>query len=128
MIVGTQNSSDLCVGKEAARCRTISFTSPSCSVDTLQAEYGHKPVGLVTVSAGGLGGARLSATMLPTLRGLGMVVTRTDLTVSHVGRAFDEHDEPVEERLNERADSFVRELVWMTNALTTARKKSPNGE
>ncbi len=92
------------------------------ALDTLLAQYARKSVGLVTVSAGGLGGARLAATMLPVLRDLGLVVIKRDLLVSRAGEAFDEGGELVDGRLPTRADRFVEELLWMKRTLKAGRQ------
>lgn len=93
------------------------------ALDTLYDEYQHKAVGLATVSAGGLGGSRLAATLLPVLRDFGLVAIRRDLTVSRAGSAFDTDGRPAEERLAQRADRFLDDLLWMTRALKMAREK-----
>ncbi len=93
------------------------------ALDTLFDEYLHKAVGLATVSAGGLGGARVAATLLPVLRDFGLVAIRRDLTVSRVGSAFDDDGAPTEDRLAQRAERFLDELLWMTRALKMAREK-----
>ena len=96
------------------------------ALDTLMKEYLHKSVGLATVAAGGLGGARMVPTLLPVLRDFGLVTIRRDLTVSRVRDAFDENGEPDDPRLTQRAEGFLDELLWMTRVLKAGRTDGGN--
>src|SRR5262245_15156738 len=57
-------------------------------LDTNLKEYIHKAVGVVGVSAGGFGGARVIENMLPVLRELGLVTIFWDVNFSNVHRTF----------------------------------------
>ena len=94
-------------------------------LDTNYHEYVHKPAGIVGVSAGHLGGARVVENLLPVLRGLGMVPLRTDVNVSNAGEAFDEDGDPADHGYVRRIDRFLAELAWMATTLRHGREHVP---
>lgn len=84
-------------------------------------EYFHKPVGLVSVSSGRFGGARVIENLLPVVRELGMYVAFKDLTIANVNDAFNDQGELVDESLENRADAFFKELIWLASVLQQHR-------
>jgi NAD(P)H-dependent FMN reductase len=91
-------------------------------LDVLLKEYIHKAVGLVGVSAGPWGGARVIESMVPMVRELGLAVTFTDLNFASVQDQFDEREFIKDEiGYEKRAKSFIDELVWMSAALRWGR-------
>jgi len=92
------------------------------ALDILLKEYIHKAVGIVGVSSGRLGGARMIEHLLQVVRELGLVATFTDLTVSNVEDAFGEKGELHDEKLDSRADKFLEELLWMSKTLRWGRE------
>src|SRR5437667_2322210 len=57
-------------------------------LDSCLKEYIHKAVGLVGVSAGPFGGARVIENLLPVMRGLGLVTLFWDVNFSRVRNCF----------------------------------------
>lgn len=88
-------------------------------------EYSHKPVALVGVSSGPFGGTRVIEAMVPVVKELGMVVTSTDLQVSGVKKIFETDQMADREKWEERANKMLKELIWMTKALKSARDTQP---
>ena len=66
-------------------------------LDTNLTEYIHKAVGVVGVSAGIFGGARVIENLLPVLRELGLVTIFWDVNVNNVRSRFDEGGSLVDE-------------------------------
>ena len=59
-------------------------------LDTNLKEYIHKAAGVVGVSAGIFGGARMIENLLPVLRELGLVAIFWDVNFNNVGTRFDD--------------------------------------
>ena len=87
------------------------------ALDTNYREYVHKPVGLVGVSSGALGGARMIENLLPVLRAVGLVPIQRDVTVGNVAAS-----ENGDERLLRHVDGMLTELCWMATVLRHGRE------
>lgn len=98
-------------------------------LDTLLREYVHKPVGLVGVSAGSHGGARVIEQLVGVSRELGLIATFTDLRFGPVGNLFDENGE-IKEEFKEKyvkmSANFLEELVWMAKVMRWGRENLPS--
>jgi NAD(P)H-dependent FMN reductase len=92
------------------------------ALDTNYHEYVHKPVGLVGVSTGPLGGARVIENLLPVLRAVGLVPLQRDVNVANVAERFPEAAAPNDERLLRRIDGMLTELRWMATVLRYGRE------
>jgi len=90
-------------------------------LDTNLHEYIHKAVGVVGVSAGIFGGARMIENLLPVLRELGLVTIFWDVNVNNVRTRFDENGELVDDTFLS-IDKFLDELVWMAETLRHGRE------
>ena len=95
------------------------------ALDTNYAEYVHKPVGLVGVSAGVLGGARMIENLVPVLRAVGLVPIQRDATVGNVAEVFDDDGNFRNEADARRIDGMLLELRWMAATLRYGRKAIP---
>lgn len=95
------------------------------ALDMCLEEYIHKVAGLVGVSAGPFGGARVVEQMVQVVRELGLAVTFTDLNFSRVRDAFDEQGKLKDEKYVGRAVKFVNELVWMARVFRHGRENIP---
>lgn len=91
-------------------------------LDTNLREYVHKAVGVVGVSAGVFGGARVIQNLLPVLRELGLVTIFWDVNFTTVGTRFDEAGNLVDESFLPRIDKFLDELLWMAETLRHGRE------
>ena len=96
-------------------------------LDTNLTEYIHKAVGVVGVSAGIFGGARVIENLLPVLRELGLVTIFWDVNVNNVRSRFDEGGSLVDESFL-AIDKFLDELVWMAETLRHGREHITIGE
>jgi NAD(P)H-dependent FMN reductase len=90
-------------------------------LDTNLAEYVHKAVGVVGVSAGIFGGARVIENLLPVLRELGLVTIFWDVNVNNVRTRFDDSGDLVDDSFL-AVDKFLDELVWMAETLRHGRE------
>ena len=90
-------------------------------LDTNLAEYIHKAVGIVGVSAGVFGGARVIQNLIPVLRELGFVTIFWDVNFTTVGTRFDESGNLLDESFLPRIDKFLDELLWMAETLRHGR-------
>jgi NAD(P)H-dependent FMN reductase len=90
------------------------------ALDYLLPELKRKPVGIVTVSAGGFGGINCLAQLRLVLLAMGAAPIPASLPVSRVGQSFSDEG-PTDADFGERATRFVDELVWWTEAVRRQR-------
>jgi len=95
-------------------------------LDLLLKEYIHKCVGLVGVSAGPWGGARVIEALVNVVRELGLVVTFTDLNFPSVQNKFDAGGNLIDDAYGKRAAGFLDELVWMSRTMKWGRENLPS--
>lgn len=95
-------------------------------LDLLLAEYIHKSVAFVGVSAGVWGGTRVIEAMVPMCRELGLAVTFTDLNFPRVQKTFDDEGRLLDQAFEQRAKDFLDELVWMSTVLKWGRANVPS--
>jgi NAD(P)H-dependent FMN reductase len=90
-------------------------------LDTNLHEYIHKAVGVVGVSSGIFGGARVIENLLPVLRELGFVTIFWDVNFNNVRTRFDESGALVDDSFL-AVDKFLDELIWMAETLRYGRE------
>jgi len=90
-------------------------------LDTNLKEYIHKAAGVVGVSAGVFGGARVIQNLIPVLRELGLVTIFWDVNFTTVGSRFDDEGKLLDESFLPRIDEFLDELLWMAETLRYGR-------
>jgi NAD(P)H-dependent FMN reductase len=85
--------------------------------------YTHKPVNLAGVSSGPFGGVRMIESMLGPLRGMGLVVTFSDVYFPFVQDMFAENENSIRkiEEQKERIRKAYKELIWMAKTLKWGR-------
>jgi NAD(P)H-dependent FMN reductase len=96
-------------------------------LDTNLKEYVHKAVGIVGVSAGVFGGARVIQNLIPVLRELGLVTIFWDVNFTTVQSRFDDSGKLVDESFLPRIEKFLDELCWMAETLRYGRSQVPLG-
>ena len=92
-------------------------------LDSCLKEYIHKAVGIVGVSAGPFGGARVIENLLPVLRELGLVTIFWDVNLSNVQATFSPDGALLDASYVRRIDKFLKELIWMAKTLRYGREQ-----
>ena len=90
-------------------------------LDSCLKEYIHKAVGIVGVSAGPSGGARVIENLLPVTRELGLVTIFWDVNFSNVQEVFTADGTLLDQSYIRRIDKFLNELIWMAKTLRHGR-------
>jgi len=93
------------------------------ALDYLLPEYERKPVGIVTVSAGGFGGINCLAQLRLVVIGMGAVPIPESLPVSRIHDSFQEDGTPNDPAYEKRAATFLDEVLWFTEAIATQKAK-----
>lgn len=89
------------------------------ALDYIYGEWNRKPVGIVTVSAGGFGGVQLhNHLQLLFLRLKALPVA--GMAVSKVAGSFSEDGEPMEAHYEKAFAGFIETLTWYTRAIGAA--------
>jgi NAD(P)H-dependent FMN reductase len=91
-------------------------------LDSCLKEYIHKTAGIVGVSAGVFGGARVIEQFQPVLRELGLVPIFWDVNFGTIHKAFDGSGELLDQAYVRRTDKFLSELIWMAKVLRYGRE------
>jgi NAD(P)H-dependent FMN reductase len=92
-------------------------------LDSCLKEYIHKAVGIVGVSAGPFGGARVIQNLLPVMRELGLVTIFWDVNFSSIQKVFSQDGKLLDESYIRRSDKFLKELIWMATTLRHGREQ-----
>jgi len=93
------------------------------ALDYLLPEYERKPVGIVTVSAGGFGGINCLAQLRLVMIGAGAVPIPENLSVSRVQDSFRD-DGTHDPAYDKRAAAFLDEVLWFAEAIADKKAKS----
>ncbi len=94
------------------------------ALDYLQPEYRRKPVGIVTVSAGGFGGVTCLAQLRLVVLGMGALPVPAALPVSRVEESFAEDGTPLDQSYEKRAEKFIAEVLWFADAVAMRRRNA----
>jgi NAD(P)H-dependent FMN reductase len=92
------------------------------TLDYFYPEYKRKPIGIVTVSAGGFGGINCLAQLRLVTLALGAYPIPASFPVSKVNQSFADDGTPQDETADKRVATFFDELLWATNAFEAAKK------
>ncbi len=93
------------------------------ALDYLLPEYERKPVGIVTVSAGGFGGLTCLAQLRLVTIGMGAFPIPESLPVSRVRDSFKEDGTPNDPAYEKRAVVFLDEVLWFAEAIADRKAK-----
>ncbi len=93
------------------------------ALDYLLPEYRRKPIAIVTVSGGGFGGLNCLAQLRLVTLGMGAFPIPASLPVSRVQESFDDDGNPRDPSYEKRAQSFIDELLWFTEAIVVQKSK-----
>ncbi len=92
-------------------------------LDHFQQEYLFKPSAIACYSAGSFGGVRAAVHLRTVLAELGMPSISSLLPFPVVQDNFDEDGNALNEKIHKRANRFLDELEWYTEALKKQREK-----
>ena len=93
------------------------------ALDYFLPEYRRKPVGIVTVSAGGFGGITCLAQLRLVTLGMGAFPIPASLPVSRVQDTFDGEGKLLDPSYEKRADSFLKEVLWFAEAISSQKAR-----
>ncbi len=85
-------------------------------------EYRKKPVGIVSVSSGSMGGNLAHKELSVMFMRIGAFVSPSRLYVSEVGKMFEEDGKAVGERYLKASAKFADEFAWFTGAIIGASR------
>ncbi|MEX0896041.1 MAG: NADPH-dependent FMN reductase [Patescibacteria group bacterium] len=91
-------------------------------LDTEFATYKHKPVLVASVSSGQFGGVRAVESLLPILSNFGMIVSGKNLHFPFVKELFDDAGQLKDEKVLERAERMVDELIELTQIIQVGKE------
>lgn len=94
------------------------------AIDYLQSEYRRKPVGIVTVSSGGFGGLRVLEQLRDVMFSTGALPIPASLPVPRVQDLFEEDGRLKDDSFDARAEKFLEELLWYTEAISDMKAKA----
>jgi NAD(P)H-dependent FMN reductase len=83
-------------------------------LDSEYSKYKDKPVMLIGWSSGGYGGVRGVENLIPVVRQLGMIVTKTNLNVSNNSSVFNEDGELIDLSFEPKMIDSINELLRIT--------------
>ncbi len=93
------------------------------AIDYLLPEYERKPIGIVTVSAGGFGGINCLAQLRLVALGMGALPIPENLSVSRVQDSFNPDGTPNDPVYEKRAAVFLDEVLWFAEAISDRKAK-----
>jgi len=85
--------------------------------------WGFKPSGIITYSAGPIGGARAAMQLRAMLGELGCISVSNILNIGVVGNALEENGTPKDADLPSKLERHLGQVEWMANAMKDARAK-----
>ena len=94
------------------------------ALDYLLPEYERKPIGIVTVSAGGFGGINCLAQLRLVTLGMGAFPIPESLPVSRVRDSFRDDGTPNDPAYEKRAAVFLDEVLWFAEAIADRKAKA----
>jgi NAD(P)H-dependent FMN reductase len=93
------------------------------ALDYLLPEYERKPIGIVTVSAGGYGGINCLAQLRLVTLGMGAFPIPENLAVSRVHNTFSDQGTPNDLAYVKRTETFLDEVLWFAEAIQDRKAK-----
>jgi len=93
------------------------------AIDHYWKEFQRKPMGVVATGSGRFGGINASTEMQHLILSLGAFPMPYKLIVPHIQHAFDENDLPIDEKLIQNTQRFIREFLWFAWAICKAKQE-----
>lgn len=94
------------------------------AVDYFSAEFKRKPIGVVAVGAGRMGGINASTEMQQLVLSLGAYPMPYKLLVANVQSVFEETGQVKDEFFSKSMDRFVSEFIWLAEAIRDKKIKT----
>ncbi|MFL5731139.1 MAG: NADPH-dependent FMN reductase [Cytophagaceae bacterium] len=94
------------------------------TVDYFRIEFSKKPIGVVAVSAGALGGINASTQMQLLVLGLGGYPMPLKLLIPNVQKTFPEDGNTSDPQIEKNAGNFMNEFIWFSEAIRTKKQGS----
>ena len=91
------------------------------ALDWLYLEFEKKPFGLVGVSNGTVGGARMIENLRPIIENYGAVAMRETVILGPIQKYFDDSGKLLEPGLDKRIEGLLKSLTWWAEALKNRR-------
>jgi len=91
------------------------------ALDWLYAEFDHKPVALVGVSSGTIGGARAIEQLRPIVEAFSMFAIREAVLFGPVSEAFDEKGRLVDKSYDKKIDGLIKSLLFSAEAMRAVK-------
>lgn len=91
-------------------------------LDSAYKEYNHKPLGVVSVSSGMIGGARVTEQLQLVSLALEMIPVEPTVHVRTVKQAIDDNGGFEEEGLEEALHAMLDKVVWYASVMAPARQ------
>lgn len=85
--------------------------------DFLSTELKRKPLGLISVSSGAMGGIHLTTAFRSLAATFGAFMVPELFPVTKVEESFDAEGKAIDPLVHKRAETFFNELLWMTSAI-----------
>jgi NAD(P)H-dependent FMN reductase len=92
------------------------------TLDYFYAELSKKPIGLLTVSSGNLGGINVHHDLQKYILHIKAYAVPMKYLLTHIDKAFDDRGNPVDEFFIKSTGLFIKELTWLAEALTNQKK------
>ncbi len=96
------------------------------TLDYFYKEYGKKPIGIVTVSAGKFSGVNMSHDLLKLILKVRAFPLPTTLMIGEVNKAVDELGNVIDERFIKSSKRFILDFIWFTEAIMRQKNKPLN--
>lgn len=93
------------------------------ALDWLYPEFAHKPVGLVGVSNGLVGGARVIEQLRPIIENFSMFGVRETVMFKNIQDVFDSGGKLLDERYSKQMDGLIASILFSAGVMQEARKK-----
>jgi len=93
------------------------------ALDWLYLEFAKKPFGLVGVTKGSVGGARMIEQLRLVVENFGAVSIRETVMIGPIENFFDGQGKLIDPSLDKKIDGLLSSLTWWTEALKKAREE-----
>jgi len=95
------------------------------ALDYFREEYRRKPIGIVTVSSGKVGGNFCLTQLRAVVTALGAVPVPAVFQVTNVQESIDPNGKALDPDVDRRSMKLIAELLWWTEAVTEQKRREP---